>query len=146
MADERNVSTRGFVISIFVIAALLCCGVPIGGGYLYLKDSRDEPGIRAAGEAYLTAAVEGENTAAYDLLCESDRRKLSRATWKPVVERRAAPTGFRITDVTITRPSETPTQRVVTAQISYSGQPDTEVNLYVKKQDGAWKICGPPLL
>jgi hypothetical protein len=60
MADSAPGSSRGFVISLLGVAALLCCGVSIGAGYFYLKDSGDEPGMRAAGEAYLTAVVQGE--------------------------------------------------------------------------------------
>lgn len=139
-------SSCGFVISLFVIAAMLCCGVPIGGAYLYYKDSRDEPGMRAAGEAYLTAALDGDNDAAYDLLCESDRRKYPRAGWQPLANGETSATGFRITDVTVQRPSEAPAQRVVSAEITYPDRPNVEVELYVAKQDGVWKVCAPPPL
>lgn len=145
MAGKAADSTRGFMITILGAGMLLCCGVPIGTGYFYLKDSGDEPGMRAAGQAYLTAVVHGENETAYDLLCESDRRKQPRATWEPVRDRRTTPTGFRITAVTVTR-QRGPTERAVTADITYASHPTTEVNLYVEKQDGAWKVCNPPLL
>jgi hypothetical protein len=39
--------------------------------------------MRAAAEAYLTAAVSGEYDTAYDLLCERDRRE-----WQPAWIRR----------------------------------------------------------
>lgn len=145
MADEKTMSSRGFVISLFVIAALVCCGTPIAGAYLYHKDKGDEPGMRAAGEAYLTAAIEGDDDTAYDLLCESDRRKQPRPTSDSVPDPNG-PTGFRITDIRFERPSEAPTQRIVTAEISYAVRQSREVDLYLEKQDGAWKVCAPPTL
>ncbi|GIG89095.1 Rv0361 family membrane protein [Plantactinospora endophytica] len=145
MADTAGGSTRGFVIPLFVVAALLCCGVPISGAYLYFKDSEDESGMRAASQSYLTAVVEDDTGTAYDLLCESDRRDRSRSAWKPVSDG-STPNGFRITAISITRPAEAPTQRSVTAEITYPDHRRTEVTLHLKKQDGAWKVCAPPLL
>ncbi|WP_328338500.1 Rv0361 family membrane protein [Micromonospora sp. NBC_00421] len=143
MATEAELSSRGFVIMIFGVAALLCCGVPAGSVYLYRKDTRDEPGIRAAADAYLSAVVRHDYNGAYDMLCAADRRRESRADW---LDRPAAGygvTGFRITDVTIERPSETPTLRWVTAEVTYSDQAPRTVHLNVEQQDGDWKVCSP---
>jgi hypothetical protein len=146
MADEANMSSRGFVITLFVVAALVCCGTPISGFYLQRKDKADEPGMRAAGEAYLDAAVRGDNGTAYDLLCAAEQRGRSRADWDATASVIVEPTGFRITDVAVRRSSDAPTQHVVTAEVTYPGHPSREVQFHLKKQDGGWKVCGPPPL
>ncbi|WFE64789.1 hypothetical protein [Micromonospora sp. WMMD714] len=143
MATEADLSTRGFVILIFGVAVLLCCGVPTSGFYLYLKDTRDEPAIRAAGEAYLSAVVRRDPGGTYDLLCAADRRRESRAAWVGRAPDPSGPTGFRITDVTIKRPSETPTLRSVTAKLTYPDRASRTVHLSVERQDGDWKVCSP---
>lgn len=136
-------STRSFVIALFGVAVLLFCGVPIGAVYLYRKDARDEPGIRAAGDAYLAAVVHGDYGAAYDLLCKADRRRQARAAWVAGAPEGFRPTGFRITDVTVERPSETPTLRIVIAEVTYADGPTREVHLHIEQQGGDWKVCSP---
>ncbi|MCI4065241.1 hypothetical protein MRQ36_22810 [Micromonospora sp. R77] len=142
MADEREMSTRGFEIAIFGVVVLLCCGVPISGVYLTRKDARDEPGMRAAGDAYLAAIVRRDYGTAYDLLCEADRRRESRATWLARASD-SGPTGFRITDVTVERSSDTPTLRAVFAEVTYASGPTRKVRLHVERQAGDWKVCSP---
>ncbi|MFI9643162.1 hypothetical protein ACIG87_24435 [Micromonospora sp. NPDC051925] len=143
MATEADISTRGFLILIFGVAALLCCGVPAGAVYLYRTDARDEPAMRAVGDAYLSAVVRRDFGTAYDLLCAADRRRQSRAAWVDHAPHRSGPTGFRITDVTIERPSETPTLRTVIAEVDYPDQASRTVHLSVERQDGSWKVCSP---
>lgn len=143
VATEADISTRGFLIMIFGVGALLCCGVPAGGFYLYRKDSRDEPAMRAAGDAYLSAVVRRDFGGAYDLLCAADRRRQSRAVWVDRAAPGSGPTGFRITDVTIERPSETPTLRTVVAEVDYPDRASRTVHLSVARQDGVWKVCSP---
>ncbi|WDZ85907.1 hypothetical protein [Micromonospora cathayae] len=145
MADESELSARGFVIAMLGVGVLLCCGVPGGAIYLVRKDNRDEVGIRAAGDAYLTAVVRGDFDAAYDLLCKADRSRESRAAWVARGPLDPAPSGFRITDVTFERPMHTPTLRTVIAEVSYPGRPSREVHLPVEQQGGDWKMCSPQL-
>ncbi|MEV4723846.1 Rv0361 family membrane protein [Micromonospora humida] len=143
MTAEKELSGRGFAIVIVGVGVLLCCGTPTAGFYLSHKDAREEPGIRAAAEAYLSAVVRHDDNGAYDMLCAADRRRESRADW---LDRPAAGygvTGFRITDVTVRRLSEGPTLRWVTAEVTYSDQAPRTVGLNVERQDGAWKVCSP---
>jgi hypothetical protein len=146
VADNATGRSRLFLWLFCGVLVLLCCGcVSVGVGYLYFKDERDKPGMRAAGEAYLTAVVRGEYSTAYDLLCASDRREQPLATWQPT-RGSTDPTGFRITDVAITRPEGAGalTLRTVTAEITRAGYPSSEIALFLEKQDGAWKVCDPP--
>ncbi|MFJ8689798.1 Rv0361 family membrane protein [Micromonospora wenchangensis] len=143
MTAEKELSGRGFAIIIVGVGVLLCCGTPTGAVYLTRKDAREEPGIRAAADAYLSAVVRHDHNGAYDMLCAADRRRESRADW---LDRPAAGygvTGFRITDVTIERSGDTPTRRWVTAEVTYSDQAPRTVRLNVARQDGDWKVCSP---
>jgi hypothetical protein len=127
-----------------VVAMLCCCGGgAVGGGYLYLKWERETPGVQAAAEAYLTAVVDGDNGAAYDLLCEEDRRG-DPAEWSPNgFSSSPGPTGFRIIR---TNRTDGWNQYTVTTEVTYENRPSLEAVLHVKKQDGAWKVCGPQKL
>lgn len=143
VATEAELSSRGFVIIMLGVGVLLCCGVPAGSVYLYRKDTRDEPGIRAAADAYLSAVVRHDDNGAYDMLCAADRRRESRADWLDRPATGYGVTGFRITDVTIERSGDTPTRRWVTAEVTYSDQAPRTVRLNVARQDGDWKVCSP---
>ena len=147
MADKLTGSNRVAAYLIFSFIALLCCLGGLGAaGYLYVKYQRDIPGMRAAGEAYLTAAVSGDYGAAYDLLCERDRREQPRTAFVPIANPRTPPTGFRITKVDVVRPGDAVTVRRVFADVTHAGYPPSEVELHIEKQDGAWKVCRPPAL
>jgi hypothetical protein len=130
-----------------VVALLGFCVVLVGTGYVYFKDERDKPGMRAAAEAYLAAVVGHKYGTAYDLLCARDRRSQQLATWQPIGGS-TDPTGFRITAVAIERPEGVGalTNRTVTAEITRADYPSGEVALDVEKQGGAWKVCNPPKL
>ncbi|MEU7616763.1 hypothetical protein AB0M91_25615 [Micromonospora rifamycinica] len=144
MAAEKDLSARGFAIVIVGVGALLCCGTPTAGFYHYRKDARDEPGIRAAGDAYLSAVARRDFAAAYDLLCAADRRRQSRDDWLAWAPSDPAPTGYRITDVRIERPGgTTPTLRSVTAEVTFAQWGSRTVHLNIERQDGHWKVCSP---
>ena len=149
MADHANGSNRGIqILVVGVLTLLFCGGIIAATAYLTVKDQREMPGMRAAGEAYLSALVRGDTGASYDLLCKRDRREATRATWNPYQDRSNPPTGFRITDVEIDRPEGAGAYgyRTVTAEVTRARYTSSEATLTVEKQDGVWKVCRPPAL
>ncbi|GGN43576.1 hypothetical protein FHR83_001762 [Actinoplanes campanulatus] len=134
---------KGGIITGLVLL-MCCCGVSTLVALQLVKEQRDRPGVRAASEAYLTAVVSRDYRAAYDLLCEDDRRNQPMATWKPVQDAITEPTGFRITKVDTEGDSWT--VYTTTAEITRPGSPTEEALFNLKKQDGDWRVCNPPKL
>jgi hypothetical protein len=142
VADALREYKGGIIIGLLML--LCCCGVSSLVAVRSVKQQRDTPGVRAASEAYLTAVVNRDHRAAYDLLCEEDRRKQPVATWTPVRDATTGPTGFRITKVDTEGDSWT--VYTTTAEITRPGSTTEEAVFNLKKQDGVWRVCNPSKL
>ena len=152
MADRATgPSRRGLILRYveghYVVGTVVCLLLFWGpivafAAFSSHQTRQDEPGIRAATEAYLTALIDGDAGTAYDLLCEADRREQPRATWLPISNDGNPPTGFRI--ISAGTPSGGGQLQVI-VELTHERVPSTEVRFSFQrgqKEDGAWKVCG----
>ncbi|MFY1703792.1 MULTISPECIES: Rv0361 family membrane protein [Micromonospora] len=126
-------------LGVGALAAVLCCG---GGGAaivgLAVTNVRaiDEQG-RAVADDYYRAIVDKKYGEAYDLLCESERRRES----EPDFERRVAAepeiTEYRVGDV-----DEVNLRVPVRVTYTGGGQDTQTINLAPDNQTGGLEVCG----
>jgi hypothetical protein len=130
-------SRRGLKIGLIVggIVLLLCCGgLGVGGFVLYKVGTSPE----AAAEQWLAGVKKHDFAAAYDLLCASERRRLTPAEFRALFDGQNALVGYELAGPGTT--TDTRSEVRVRITLANGRAPKDGALVLVRESDG-WKVC-----
>ena len=142
--QRRGSSGRPWVIWVIVGVAAVSLLCPVTGFLLWMFAGPDLDEPRAAVESYLVRVESGDDAAAYASLCASTRSTATAAQFTEVVLRSTRPVSHRITRVTFS--NEAGTQASVTVELTNQAGTVRSVRLTADDEDGAWQVCGYPVI
>ncbi|GAA4255147.1 Rv0361 family membrane protein [Dactylosporangium darangshiense] len=133
--------TAKIVIFSVIGAFVLCCGGGVGGLFFVLNSAVKAP--KAAAEDFLTKLEAGNNEGAYALLCRTTQNNYDREEFDALVQK-DAPTKHDMSwggSYSSENGLETAS---VTASLTHKGGWSGDHTFALRKEDGAWKVCGDP--
>jgi hypothetical protein len=130
-------SRRGLKIGLIIggIVLLLCCGgVGVGGFVLYRIGTSPE----AAAEQWLAAVKKRDFPAAYDLLCASERQRLTTAEFGAQFDAENALDAYEIAGLGTTADKRSEVRVRVTLA---NGRAPADGALVLARESDGWKVC-----
>jgi hypothetical protein len=129
------------VLIVLAVVLVLCCCGGGAGAYLFFDDR-----TKAAGEAtsaFLSDLESGDLSAAYGRLCAGTRERFEQPSFEAVVGKRR-PVGHDLHWGGSYNNAGGVETATVTADVTYSTGPKEAHAFPLRKEDGAWKVCGNP--
>lgn len=130
------------VLIILGVVLVVCCGGAVAAGY-WLLHSANVAAPRAAADAFLDDLKGDDTAAAYGLLCNDERNRLTQAAFADQVHAQPRLTGYRIVSASVSVVNGTQTA-LVTADLTRAGAPTERHTLRLVMDPPKWHVCGDP--
>ncbi|WP_327006165.1 hypothetical protein OHA72_02015 [Dactylosporangium sp. NBC_01737] len=137
---SRRSSVKIVLIVLAVVVVLCCCGG--GAGAYFFFDDRTKA-AREATSAFLSDLESGDLAAAYERLCDDTRARYEQSSFEAAVNRRKPVSHDLHWGGWYGNDNGLETARI-TADVTYSTGPKEAHAVPLRKEAGAWKVCGNP--